>query len=257
MKIAVLIADSFGEPFESLKSDIQPRVWDFENRPDVFYMKGIKPNRLQVGLNKFTDETRYKPWWPIQRAFDCIELRRYQGQEIKVELSGQDLSLELPEGLRYLGLKVLTSLEYLITKGYDLFYKTTLSSLVNPREFQKKISQINLNTPYYGGTLVNFGGHPFVSGANMLINRKTVEILISNKKRWNYGLLDDVAIGRLLEHHVEVSPLESLNIASVGEVSKYLTTDIENTMHFRCKSSKLPRNDVEIMRSLSERIRYE
>ena len=101
--------------------------------------------------------------------------------------------------------------------------------------------------PFYGGTPINFGSHPFVSGANLMVNRKTLEIIMSSLSKWNHGLLDDVAIGRLLEDKVSIYPIPSKNFSAVDDVKACLTEDIKNTMHFRCKSSSIERDDVAIM----------
>jgi hypothetical protein len=253
-KVAVIIADSYGEPFESIKSEIQPSLWKFENHPDIFYVKGEPPTELQRHLNHFTDSMRYSKLWLIQRLFDQIQVGIKSMREMNVKHFGTELYLDIPEGLRYLGLKVIKSLEYLHKQNYDVVYKTTLSSLVNDRNFLLEVSRVNLSSPYYGGTVINFGRHPFVSGANLMINRKTIEILLNSKSKWNHGLLDDVAIGRILEGKVEISEISTLNIETLDELERLTTADLAKTTHFRCKSSNLARNDVEIMSALKKRL---
>jgi hypothetical protein len=154
--------------------------------------------------------------------------------------------MEIPEGLRYLGVKILTCLEVLYNFGYDVVYKTTLSSIVIPQNFQSAISSIRAEEMFYGGTLIKSGCHPFASGANLMINRKTMEFLLSHKSKWNHGLLDDVAIGRLLENIVPIAPLETLNVSSTSQVDELQSKELSKVMHIRCKSDLPKRNDVEI-----------
>jgi hypothetical protein len=125
---------------------------------------------------------------------------------------------------------------------------------VNPKEFLAAIAEINMDQPFYGGTLVNFGKHPFVSGANLMMNSKTIEILLKAQKEWNHGLLDDVAIGRILENRVSITPLRSMNISKVTQVHKIPKIEFTQIMHFRCKSDEIIRNDIEIIHEVKERI---
>jgi hypothetical protein len=253
-KIAVLVADSFGEPFESIKIEIQPRLWQPLSDVDVFYMRGRKPNLIQTGFNLFTDNLRYKKAWPIQRLVDQQQISLISRKKYTATLEKGDLNVNVPEGLRYLGLKLIQSLKYIYHHEYDVVYKTTLSSIVNPTVFQQISHQIDHSEPFYGGTPINFGTHPFVSGANLMMNRKTLEIVLNSLKKWNHGLLDDVAIGRLLEDKVSIHPIASINFSTLDDAKAWPLEDIKTTMHFRCKSSSVERDDVAIMIEALRRI---
>jgi hypothetical protein len=220
-------------------------------------MRGYEPNSLQVGLNTFTDSVRYKKYWPVQRFFDQVQISLISKKNYEVERKNKDLFINLPEGLRYLGLKLIKSLNYLYIENYDVVYKTTLSSLVNPRNFKEITSEIDMSEPFYGGTPINFGNRPFVSGANLMVNRKAIEIILNSRDKWNHGLLDDVAIGRVLEAHVKIRPILSLNFSSVSEANLCPISEIQTAMHFRCKSSKPIRDDVAIMENVIKRINNE
>jgi hypothetical protein len=254
IKVAVIIADSYGEPFESIRTKMQPTLWQFENHPDVFYVKGNAPRAVQRRLNQFTDSMRYSRLWPIQRLFDRIEIGIKSKRTTAVKPLGDELLLDIPEGLRYLGLKVLKTLDYLHGQGYEVVYKTTLSSIVNHRNFLNEIATIEQTSPFYGGTLINFGKHPFVSGANLMLNRKTIEIILSSKKDWDYGLLDDVSIGRLLEGKVEIHEITTINISTLDQLKNLTDEELTKTTHFRCKSSSVNRNDIQIMNELKKRL---
>jgi len=253
-KIAVLVADTFGEPFETIKREIQPKIWSFFENLDVFYMIGKQPTKVQSYLNKFTDNARYSKAWPIQRFFDQHQISSLSNSQPQLLRQDNNLKINIPEGIRYLGLKVIESIKFLHENNYDLMYKTTLSSLVNPHIFHETIKDIQLDSPFYGGTLIDHGKRPFVSGANLLMNRKTSEIVLSSLSRWNHGLIDDVALGRLLEGMVTITPIQSINLENLDDLENYTDLEISKVMHFRCKSSRVLRNDVEIMSQLLTRI---
>jgi hypothetical protein len=253
-RIAVLITDSFGEPFTSIKSDVHPYAWSSVRNfgVDIYYARGITPGFLSRKMNQFSDKFRYTKIRHIQRIVDFTSLFPHLVRLPKTKLtSNLHIQTDVPEGLRFLGLKVLSCLSYLMDQGYDVVYKTTLSSVVNPARFLSEITLINLDVPYYGGTRVTRGDTQFVSGANLLLNRKTISILIENRLFLNPGELDDVSFGRFLRKRVKITEILSENIQSVVEVE---TADTKNTTHFRCKSNSIPRNDAIIMRQLLNKL---
>lgn len=253
-RTAVLIADSFGSPFEELKSEIQPLIWSRLPSVDVFYMRGLRPNKFPEFQNQLSEKMRYSKLWPIQRVMDNLLLANKSKKIPSLSISKNDLVVNVNEGLRNLGLKSLSAYKYLIESGYEVVYKSTLSSIVQPKIFQATIDSIDSQAPYYGGTVIHFGGKPFVSGANLFLNRKAIEILIQRRKFWQHGLLDDVAIGRLLNVHLKDVGMNTVNIQSLEQVYGITEDDIIGNIHFRCKSSANPRNDVEIMKKMISKL---
>ena len=249
-KTAVLIADSFGSPFEELKSEIQPLIWKSVPDIDVYYMRGHVPNTLAAFQNKTSEKLRYSKLWPVQRLADNMLLSGKSRNIPSVSITNFDINVNVNEGLRNLGLKSLSAYNFLFESGYEIFYKTTLSSLVHPKQFSSLIDTIPSQKPYYSGTLISFGKKPFISGANMFLNRIAVETLLNKRTYWQHGLLDDVAIGRLLSDHLADFEIKTVNIQSLEQVEKLTDKEIESNLHFRCKSSKNKRDDVEIMKQL-------
>lgn len=256
-RAAVLIADSFGSPFEELKSEIQPLIWNFASDVDVYYMRGHKPNRFSEMQNKTSEKLRYSNLWPIQRITDNLLLSRKSRHIPSVSVTNSDLKVDVNEGLRNLGLKSLSAYNFLFESGYEIFYKTTLSSLVHPKQFMALIDTIPKQTPCYTGTVIKFGNKPFISGANLILNRKAVKILLQKQNHWQHGLLDDVAIGRLLAGFLNDFEIKTLNIHSLAQVENLTKQEIESNMHFRCKSSNTNRDDVQIMRRLISKMDLE
>jgi hypothetical protein len=253
-KTAVIVADSYGSPFEELKIRIQPEIWSHISDIDVYYMLGTRPNARSKILNKTSESLRYTKLWPLQRTYDNVVLNSRFRKIPKVLITGNQINVDVNEGLRQLGRKSLAAYHYLYESGYENIYKTTLSSIINPTPFAKIIDLIDSDKPQYTGTVINFGKYPFVSGANLLMNRKAVKILLNKKSHWQHGLLDDVAIGRLLYNCLIDLGLKTINIQKVEEIDDLSHADISSNIHFRCKSSNTPRNDLEIMRRMIGKI---
>ena len=256
MRIAIVIADSYGEPFESIKREIHDSVWkEFsEAGIDIFYSIGKPLNRLSGGLSIFSDKYRYTNFWPIQRSFDRISLVANNFILPKTFEKNGVISVNIGEGLRNLGVKMLATFDYLYNEKYDFVYKTTLSSIINYRLFRDILTDAPSNTIFYAGTKISLTAKPFVSGANLFLNRKAIEHLLVNKHRWNHGNLDDVEIGNLLRGVTELVPLPSLNIASIEEARSIPTLELEGMLHIRCKSNEVPRQDIAIMKNILARL---
>lgn len=253
-KTAVIVADSYGSPFEELKIRIQPEIWSRISDTDVYYMRGTRPNIPSEILNKTSESLRYTKLWPLQRTYDNFILNSRFRKIPNVLITENQINVDVNEGLRQLGRKSLAAYQYLYESGYENIYKTTLSSIINPTPFAKIIDSIDSDKPQYTGTVINFGKYPFVSGANLLMNRKAVKVLLNKKSLWQHGLLDDVAIGRLLESYLVDIGLKTINIQKVEEIDNLSPTDISDNMHFRCKSSNTSRNDLEIMQRMIGKI---
>lgn len=248
-KIAILVADSFGEPFETLKGGIQRVIWE-EASPniEVFYFKGKTPSRIQNFVILKSDTLRYSKLWPVQRIFDSLTLAKYNWITPKVRQNGLDLDVEVSEGLRYLGVKDYSVFSWALENNFDFVYKTTLSSVVNVKKMNDLIHSVNNNKPLYAGSKIKFGKHPFVSGANLLLNRQSLEILCNKNKFWNHGDLDDVAIGKILKRwKVPITELSTHNFETIETALDYSTENYAKLFHARCKAKKFPRNDFEIM----------
>jgi len=251
---AVLIADSFGSPFEELKSQIQPELWSKVSGADVFYVRGLKPSRVSEIQNRTSESLRYSHMRPVQRTYDNLALNTKFKKIPSISVTKNEIFVNVSEGLRNLGLKSLAAYDFLYKSGYEIIYKTTLSSIINPNLFTKVIDSIDTDIPLYTGTVINLGKHQFVSGANLILNRKVLSILLERRGDWQHGFLDDVAIGRLLKNYMMDLGLRTKNLENLDDVKSLSAFDLSNIMHFRCKSSEEPRNDLDIMKSLLKRM---
>lgn len=253
-RTAVLIADSFGSPFEELKAHIQPLVWKKILDVDVYYMRGKQPNRKSQMLNNLSEKYRYSKSSPVQKLADNLLLAPKSWKPPSILVSESDINVDVDEGLRNLGIKSLSCYRYLYECGYQNIYKTTLSSLVNPIVFNQLIASIPSTKPFYSGTVIDIGRRPFVSGANLFLNRKATGDLLSKRRYWQNGLLDDVAIGRLLNNCFTDQGIRTINVQNLEQLNNLDSDEISNCMHFRCKSSETPRNDVQLMAKLLEKL---
>ena len=254
MKLAILIADSYGQPFESIKTEVHESIWKETKNSGIpiFYCIGRRPSRILGTVDSTIESMRYSKLWPVQYIADFILLFRYRIRRAKVNISGTSIQVSTPETLRYLGVKVLASLVALNELGYTHVYKTTSSSLLRISKLTKLI-EANPDS-HYCGSLIKSGKREFASGANLLLSRTAINTLKRKQFLWNHSKLDDVAIGRLLAVSFGILDIPTLNFSNVAKVFHCSQESMQKTVHFRCKSDKIPRDDIEILSTLVQRI---
>lgn len=256
MRIAILIADSALPEFQRIKSDFHPDIWDLgvDIEASTFYVQGRSPKKFENLLNHMTDSLRYTKLWPLQNLIDRFEMSRFNRKPPNVTVDGINMFVDIPTGLRYLGVEMQSAYNFLFKQGYEIVFRTTLSTVVNQRVFKNEMDKIPLDKPFYGGNVVNFGKHPFVSGANTFINSEAWTIISNSINKWNHGFLDDVALGRILENKVPTTNIPAINVGSVHEVRELQNSKILSTSTFRCRTFTNPRSDSDVMMVVIERI---
>jgi hypothetical protein len=139
---------------------------------------------------------------------------------------------------------------------YDEFplfvWRTNLSSVLDFAGLQRYLGTIN-SSGFYGGYVgktvsgATVSGKDiwFASGAGFLMSRDVAEYLVLNKDSLRWDLIDDVAIGALLEPRYGIVPIDRCWIQSGEEiVGSHVANGI---FHYRCESYQHLRT-VEFMR---------
>ena len=128
---------------------------------------------------------------------------------------------------------------------YDEFplfiWRTNLSSVLDFAGLQRYLGTIR-STGFYGGYVgKTVSGIWFASGAGFLMSRDVAEYLVLNRDLLRWDLIDDVAIGALLEPRYGIVPIDRCWIQSGEE------TVGSDVFHYRCESYQHLRT-VEFMR---------
>ena len=135
-----------------------------------------------------------------------------------------------------MGLKGVSEAEY---DEFPLFiWRTNLSSVLDFAGLERYLGTIS-STGFYGGYIgktvsgatVSEKDIWFASGAGFLMSRDVAEYLVLNKTSLRWDLIDDVAIGALLEPRYGIVPIERCWIQSGEEV-----VGSNGVFHYRCES---------------------
>ena len=145
--------------------------------------------------------------------------------------------------------KTIEALSYFLSlnSAFDFVWRTNLSSVVDFDGLHKYVSNIDKHTGFYGGYVGKALDMFFVSGAGFLMSRDVAEYLVANKASLRYDLIDDVAIGALLEPKFGIVPIDRC----------WIQTGVENirkdVFHYRCESYMHART-VEFMKHVIKQL---
>lgn len=146
-------------------------------------------------------------------------------------------------------LKVINGFDYFIRNDFDLVFKTNLSTIINFEKFYEYCEQIPKSKEFiYDGIVGNYGDYHFCSGAGILLNKSSVNLILNNKWRIDNTWTDDIFIGFILNKLNGIVPNEG-NINRfdiVNEQSQFSREDIINHTHIRVK---IRINDLDIIYS--------
>jgi len=133
-------------------------------------------------------------------------------------------------------------------------WRTNLSSVLDFAGLERYLRTISSTKALYSGyvglgSLNNGSSTFFASGAGFLMSRDVALYLIENKEFLRWDIIDDVAIGALLEPKYGIVPLDRCWIQSGSEDISALVAN--GIFHFRCESYQHLRT-VEFMQYVDE-----
>jgi hypothetical protein len=165
----------------------------------------------------------------------------YSDNEIfeEYQIQGNNLITKCVEDYWYaLLLKVIKGFEYFTQNDFDLVFKTNLSTIINFDKFYEYCEQIPEYREYvYDGLVGYYQGYNFCSGAGMLLNTKSVNLILNNKELLNETWTDDIFIGFILNKLNGIQPnYGSINRLDIVNQNPHFTKeDVRNTTHIRIK----------------------
>ena len=154
------------------------------------------------------------------------------------------ITTDVPETYAMVTAKLFAALKHVLaTEEFDYLFRTNTSTYVD-RQGLLEFAEVQPRSGYWGGFLGVFEGITFTSGTGTLLSRDCVEMALAAE--WDWALLDDVALGRVLcSLGIEAQPIARPILESTEEATN---ADLD-AFYWRCKGVH-ERNDVEIMREL-------
>ena len=245
----ILIIVSFDKPvyYEML------RVWKQRNLQNVWFIQ-CKPAGEWIGdiINDISELRSLMN--PPSPAAPYLNPPSFADCSLNFELDIQNQTLYIKgdecliPGILH---KTVEALSFFLSTDPSIEYvwRTNLSSVVDIFCLEKYLDTIP-STNFYGGYVGKAVNENifFASGAGFLMSRDVAEYLIKNKASLRYDLIDDVAIGALLEPKFGIVPIDRCWVQTGEE-----DIESEKVFHFRCESYQHLRT-VEFMQYVSVKL---
>lgn len=155
------------------------------------------------------------------------------------------------------GRRNLALFDFFIKKTqFDFLYATNVSSYINKQKLFETVQSLNPDTNVYAGPLVlKDTANEFVSGSGKLFSRKLIGNFLSNLSIYLHDTQEDFATGKIARNMgVKAVELPMVFLPTPTSVLEAPDESLESSFHFRCKSTALPRLDVEIMHKVHEKV---
>lgn len=184
------------------------------------------------------NEKAIKKTW-AKHNFKNVQIVFYKsGSENK--LYGNELIVNVGSQTKDIGVKTLKAIEWVNENlEFDFVFRTNTSSYINIENLLIYIEKIaNRDGFIYDGKLMKLPANEtrkevnFISGAGILMNKNTIDLLIQEKSNFNKNEWDDVALGMILQENGVVAT-SGKRFDILGNIFKY-EIDKDN-YHFRCR----------------------
>jgi hypothetical protein len=153
-------------------------------------------------------------------------------------IEGNNLITKCPENYWYALLqKTLCGFNFFMKNDFDLVFKTNLSTIINFEKFYEYCKQIPQSREFvYDGVIGQFDGYSFCSGAGMLLNKKSTNIVLNSKEHLNESWTDDIFIGFILNKLNGIQPCGLLTRFDIDTNNRQVNEDaIKSSSHIRIK----------------------
>lgn len=190
----------------------------------------------------------------IKRLYRKIELDSqkyefiiYEGDHDSDSLTDNVLQLNVPGDNKNVGYKVLKAFSWVYENiEFDYLIRIVTSTYLDVNLLYKHLKELNKKS-LYGGYKLLFTDKTtnkvinFASGANLILSRDVLKILLDNKKSWDHDQFDDVNIGNILfeQHNFEITHFDMQIFKNYP-----LLKDMNNQSHhyrFRLDYYNIPR----------------
>ena len=257
------IAQAKSEPWESIWKNGQLPTWvnRFKNDYEIVNVSGLALSAMWKKFDTFHERQRYSArfgkWQGRLDYFFIPWLKRNipSSKEVPASII-REILIKTNSSYIFAGRRLLGTIKWFLEENESQYLLlTTTSSLINVKNLQRRLRELDTKSPVYAGHLLGDGDSRFVTGAGQLINRQTAKIVVEHAREYPHRMLNDVALGQLLRNHnVKAIEIPWVWVKSVDEVSRLDLETLGSTFHFRVKTSTNPRTDDLVMRALHTRL---
>ncbi|MDB4247470.1 hypothetical protein N9838_00755 [Acidimicrobiia bacterium] len=143
-----------------------------------------------------------------------FEIKFYKGGE-EFTINNQYVTFPIGDSLKDIGHKTISALEWINqVYDYEFILRANSSCFINLQALDNFLSNINTSRAVYGGHMRSYNSDfDYVEGVGIILNKKSVDIILENKNTWDHELIDDVALGKFAKsNNFKLYPIDSLYV---------------------------------------------
>lgn len=251
------------EPWKTIKKFQSQAGWlsrSFPQHVKPYFFVGSDNSKI---MNLVESSHEYLRWSRVGRItipVDRIISKFFSGlPTIHTEMSNSHVPtvrVEIPDLFFLLNQKYLGAYQYFLKHTTADYLFTTNINNYCQLNLLSEIIQTLPSSGVYAGTTLQAGKKSFISGANRILSRDIVELIVNNSKSIDKGYIEDVALGIFLQNrNIRQITLKTLNIHSIDELQIIPTGELLNFHQIRvkCASSRI-KNDLLILMELMNKL---
>lgn len=226
-----------------------------------FFFSGLDSSKKSRSIDFIHEKLRWSKAGGILIPFDRVISQLFFPNIPPYHVEDSDfhvpwLKVEIPDLFFLLNQKYLAAYKYFLRQTEANYLFTTNVNNFCQTNLLSEIIQTLPTSGVYAGTNLHAGYKNFISGANRILSRDVVELIVNESESIDKGYIEDVALGIFLEnkriHQIE---LPTLNINSIEELEAISTKKLLNFHQIRVKSlSNRKYCDLQIMKRIVERM---
>lgn len=225
MQIRALLLDNSTGPWHEIYQNGVLKTWCIPSNhglnTNLYLGKQPKNRAINAAVNKILVSQYLQKYWRL------FQVKARSTQIDCTEVDGT-IEIDIPETWPNITLKTLAAIRYVHNHyAYDFLIRANASCYVNLHALKSHLESFKGRFVYAGPKALK---KDFISGWGILINRATVETLLSNEETNFLELFDDEAIGQILKlsgiepmsiPYLEISSHEELNAKTREELALF------------------------------------
>ncbi len=239
LKILYCFTSSNIEPFFSLQKAGADATWRLTLPPEdkslAIYANGSGKFKLLYKASLIFEKLR---WGKFGKYFTLILryfLKLFGGKLPSWREKDGELFVDIPEGLTFLGFKMLASMSYASQNQFDWLVLTNLSSYPVCSEIREFLTGLEPNMDLYAGKRLPSDVNRGISGSFVILSAATIQRILMNKHSWDHSSLDDIALMKLTKKlKIDPTYLPSVTLTQVTSLEEVVRQIKKGALHYKC-----------------------